>query len=157
MLASHFRSGISRALILGLLSLVATEALVAPESAAPGTDSQFPFVTIEHFVPVHTQAMRQGAFSSQHRSTSVAHPFFLIGSDTDSLAWLESNRERLIQLGAFGLVVEVPDIAAYRQLMKTADGLIVRPVSGDLIARHLGLDVYPALITANGFFQSDLP
>ena len=81
----------------------------------------------------------------------------MIGCDSDSLAWLERHRQRLIQLGAFGLVIEAPDIAAYRRLEVAADGLMVRPVSGDLIAEHLRLESFPVLITAEGLFQSDLP
>ena len=165
MLGNYFRSdfgfeyrvGFSRALIFGLLWLVVAAALADPERTVPSVDTPWSLVDIEQFLPVRTQAMRRGALETQTRPTGVAHPFFLIGCDSDSLAWLERNRERLIQLGAFGLVIEAPDIAAYRRLEVAADGLMVRPVSGDLIAEHLRLESFPVLITAEGLFQSDLP
>lgn len=109
-------------------------------------------VSIEDFLPVITERMTVGSFEPESRSTGVSRPFFLVGCDDYSLKWVERHRLRLLELGAFGLVVDVPDIDAYRRLEEAAGGLIVRPVAGDLIAEHLELKHYPALVTADGVF-----
>ena len=96
--------------------------------------------------------MQPGPIDAQRRPTGVSRPFFLVGTDAYSLDWLAKNRERLVKLQAFGLVVEVPDAAAYRRLEALAKGVALRPVSADVIAEHLSLTRYPALITAEGIF-----
>ena len=112
--------------------------------------SRLPSIEVERFLPVHTEAMNPGPFEAQRRRTGVSQPFFIVGCDAYSLTWIERNRERLRELQAFGLVVEAADARAYHQLAALAEGLIVRPVAGDLIAQHLGIVRYPALITADG-------
>jgi integrating conjugative element protein (TIGR03765 family) len=141
MLESALRTALSQ-------SLVAICALVLGASA----HAQLPVIDIERFLPVHTDAMGPGPFEAQRRVTGVSRPFFLIGCDDYSVAWLEKNRERLVGLQAFGLVVEAEDRRAYERVASAAEGLIVRPVAGDLIAQHLGIQNYPALITSDGIF-----
>ena len=133
------------ALIRGLIVLCV---LVLGASA----HAQLPAVDIERFLPVHTETLRAGPFEAQRRRTGVSRPFFLIGCDAYSIEWLNKNRERLVSLQAFGLVVEAEDAQAYRRLEATAEGLVVRPVAGHLIAQHLGIQAYPALVTADGIF-----
>ena len=111
-----------------------------------------PPVGIERFLPVHTEVMRPGPLEAQKRRTGVSRPFFLIGCDDYSLGWIAKNREQLRELRAFGLVVEAADAEAYGRLEAAAEGLLVRPVAGDLIAEHLGVQRYPALITSDGIF-----
>jgi integrating conjugative element protein (TIGR03765 family) len=107
-------------------------------------------IDIERFLPVHTKAMSPGPFEAQRRPTGVSRPFFLVGCDAYSLAWIERNRDRLRQLHAFGLVVEGSDAQAYRHLTSLAEGLLIRPVAGDAIAKYLRIEKYPALVTADG-------
>ena len=136
-----------------IVAVVGVAAASAPANAQDAiADPPLPAVTIEHFLPVHTDAMRPGPLQAQKRSTGVSRPFFLVGCDAYSLEWLAKNRERLVDLQAFGLVVEAPDARAFRQLEAAAKGLVLRPVSANLIAEHLGLEIYPALITSEGIF-----
>jgi integrating conjugative element protein (TIGR03765 family) len=135
--------------VVALIALGLSPAVYAQETPS-GID--LPAVSVEQFLPVKTQALTVGQFEPETRQTGVSQPFFLIGCDDLSLAWVQANHERLVKLGAFGLVIDAPNVAAYRRLESTADGLIVRPVNGDLIAQHLGVRHYPALITADGIF-----
>ncbi len=114
--------------------------------------AQLPAVNVESFLPVHSATLRVGSFVPRRAPTGVSRPFFLVGCDEVSLAWVRKNRERLIALEAFGLVVEAPDARAYRRLEVIADGLVLRPVVGDVMAKHLRIEAYPVLITAEGFF-----
>lgn len=143
MLEHRVGTGLSALLLYVVLVLASSE-----DAGAQRTLSGLPRITIEHFLPVHTEKMRVGDFEARRRATGVVRPFFLVGADDYSLAWLIENHDRLVQLQAFGLVVEVSDAAAYRRVEAAASGLVVRPVSADLIAKHLGVERYPALITA---------
>lgn len=130
---------------------------VVAASAGSGSYGQsdagrLPPITIEHFLPVHTKSMTPGPFEPIRRRTGVSRPFFLVGSDAYSLKWLAQNHDRLIKLHALGLVVEVADAVVFGDVESAAAGLVVRPVPADLIAKHLGVKHYPALITAEGIF-----
>jgi len=140
----------SRDVVLSLLCAALVSASAHSQDSA--TSSALPSINIERFLPVHTPAMHPGPFEGRRRQTGVSRPFFVIGCDEYSLAWLQKNHERLRQLKAFGLVVEAEDAPAYRRLETEAEGLLVGPVAGDLIAEHLGVKQYPALITSDGVF-----
>ena len=111
-----------------------------------------PSVDLESFLPVHSERLQVGAVQAQRRPTGVSQPFFLIGTDDVSLAWLIAHHAQLRALHAFGLVVEAPDASAYRRIAAVAEGLVIRPVNADLLAEHLALAHYPALVTADGIF-----
>lgn len=134
------------------MRLLKSAAVLAAVLAAGTSQPQISTPDIERFVPVHTQRLQVGTFDPIRRSTGVSRPFFLLGTDAVSLAWLERNRSRLVALDAFGLVVEAPSLDAYRSVVEAGDGLLIRPVSGELIAEHLRLKYYPVLVTAEGFF-----
>lgn len=129
------------ALILALVFTCVVSAQDTPE---------VPPVSIEQFLPIESRALTVGLFEPERRLTGVAQPFFIVGCDEASLAWVEVNRARLLELGAFGLVVDAPNVGAYERLEQVAEGLVIRPVVGDLIAEHLGITRYPALVTADG-------
>jgi len=140
----------SRGLRQGALILAL---IVAPVVRAQDTpDPELPPVSIEQFLPVASRTLAVGPFDAEHRSTGIAQPFFIVGCDEISLAWVETHRARLLELKAFGLVVDAPDVRTYERLEQAAEGLVVRPVVGDLLAEHLGITHYPALITADGIF-----
>jgi len=111
-----------------------------------------PPVSIEQFLPIESRTLTVGSFEPEDRATGVIKPFFIVGCDEISLAWVEVNRDRLLDLKAFGLVVDAPNVGAYERLEQVAEGLVIRPVVGDLIAEHLGITHYPALVTADGVF-----
>ncbi|EBR9315675.1 integrating conjugative element protein, partial [Salmonella enterica subsp. enterica serovar Muenchen] len=63
------------------------------------------------------------------------------------------RRGDLQRLHATGLVVNVTDGTALRDLQTLAPGLTLLPASASDIARRLGLTHYPVLITADGLSQ----
>lgn len=77
-------------------------------------------------------------------------PFFLIGDDDRSRAWLRQRQTALRDLQAVGLVVNVMSPEALASLRRLAPGLVLSPVSGDDLAARLGIHHYPVLITATG-------
>ncbi len=131
-----------------LLALFVAGAVAAQDAPAP----DLPPVTIEQFLPVQSRTLTVGSFEAERRPTGVAQPFFVVGCDEASLEWVQNNHARLLELRSFGLVVEAPDVRSYERLESVAEGLVIRPVVGDLIAEHLGLSHYPALVTADGIF-----
>lgn len=80
-------------------------------------------------------------------------PFFIVGDDDLSRHWLALRGDALRELNAVGLVVNVSDGAALDDLRTQAEGLELRPVSGDDLAGRLGLEHYPVLISNNGVEQ----
>ncbi|HEX7638558.1 MAG TPA: integrating conjugative element protein, partial [Burkholderiaceae bacterium] len=77
-------------------------------------------------------------------------PFFLVGDDDRSRAWLERRGPALRRMQAVGLVVNVAQPQALAALRRMVPGLTLMPVSGDDLARRLGIHHYPLLITADG-------
>ncbi|ERS11647.1 hypothetical protein Q668_18640 [Alcanivorax sp. PN-3] len=74
-------------------------------------------------------------------------PFFLIGTDPDSVRWLKQRRDRLVELRAVGMVVNVATAEDLAALREQAPDLELRPIPGDDLAERFGLDHYPVLIT----------
>ncbi len=80
-------------------------------------------------------------------------PIFLIGDDDLSRQWLAQRGDILREMNAVGLVVQVRDEQSLQALRNAAQGLELRPVSGDGLAERLGLHHYPALISQRGIEQ----
>jgi integrating conjugative element protein (TIGR03765 family) len=112
-------------------------------------------VTLEALLPIRTPEMSPGAVQARgpQAAATGARPVFLIGTDPLSLDWLAAHRERLIELGAVGMLIEAESVEAVRQVAGRAEGLQVLPASGSELARALGLRHYPVLISAQGIEQ----
>lgn len=80
-------------------------------------------------------------------------PVFLVGADPESTRWLQQRGSTLRALGAVGLVINVENAVELQALRQQASGLILYPVSGDDLARRLGLTHYPVLITSSRLEQ----
>ena len=105
-------------------------------------------------LPVRSERMTPGPVVTRRLALPASTtPFFVLGTDALSVRWLKQRRTRLRQLHAVGLVVDVVNANQLRQLRRLGQGLVLRPVSGDDIARRLGLAHYPALITPTGIQQ----
>jgi len=116
--------------------------------AAPRTGS--PTWGLADFLPVHTPSMQPGPVRARRERTGVTRPLFLLGADQRSRTWLAANRERLQNVQAVGLVVEVADRAAFETLTALAGELSLVPVPGAVLAAHFSLRHYPVLITPAG-------
>lgn len=123
----------------------------APQPS-PSTLASGP-MTPEDMLPVRSKALTPGAVMARTVSLPGMTPLFLIGDDDLSHRWLEARLSVLQQLGATGLVVNVESVAAWHALEARTSGLTLSPVSGDDLARRLGLAHYPVLITAERIEQ----
>lgn len=104
-------------------------------------------------LPVRSARLSPGDVPRRVIQAPGLTPFFLIGDDARSRAWLRQRAPALRELGALGLVVNVESADALAALRGLATGLTLAPVSGDDLAERLGLRHYPALVTATGIEQ----
>lgn len=77
----------------------------------------------------------------------------MLGNDPLSRRWLDERKESLWQLRAVGLVVNIEDEAAFGELQTLAGDIELLPVSGSDLAKRLGLQHYPVLISEKGIEQ----
>ena len=80
-------------------------------------------------------------------------PIFLIGADNTSVLWLQQNAQRLVEMNAIGLVVNVKTIEELTTLREVVPSLTLIPTPGDDLAQRLGLSHYPVLLSAIGISQ----
>lgn len=104
-------------------------------------------------LPVRSSHLSPGQITSRALYMPGLQPFFLVGEDTQSLAWLNQRAVELLEMGAAGLAVEVTDIEALARIRAAAPGITILPVNGNDIATRLRIEHYPVLITANSLEQ----
>lgn len=104
-------------------------------------------------LPVHSAHLTPGPVSRRIIRAPGLTPFFLVGDDPRSRAWITAHRDTLQRLGAVGFVVQVESIEALATLRALARGITLAPASADDLARRLHLTHYPALVTATGIEQ----
>ena len=108
---------------------------------------------IKQLLPIRSPRLTPGSVAPRVIKRPFTAPLFMIGADPRSEQWLIQHRARLVQLGAVGMLVEVPDEAALNRLIALAKGLTLLPASGSDLAESLDLDHYPVLITKDGIEQ----
>ena len=121
-----------------------------------GSESSSPSLgaaDVAQLLPIHSPGLTPGPVQRIAIDRPFAVPLFLIGCDRGSEQWLQANRSRLLAMGAVGVVVDVPDVQALTRLADLAGGLTLLPGSGSDLARSLGLDHYPVLITSDSIAQ----
>ena len=104
-------------------------------------------------LPVRTPSLTPDKVTPRAIRSPGMTPFFLVGIDPHSRAWLRQQADVLRNLGAMGLVVNVDTLDALEQLRDSVPGLTLSPVSADDLAGRLGLKHYPVLITATEIRQ----
>lgn len=104
-------------------------------------------------LPVHSLRLSPGVVARRTIEAPGLPPFFLVGDDQHSRAWLQQRAPRLRELGAVGLIVNVSSAESLATLRALVPGLPLSPVAGDDLAERLGLRHYPVLITATGLEQ----
>ncbi|CAJ9219115.1 integrating conjugative element, PFL_4695 family domain protein [Burkholderia pseudomallei] len=104
-------------------------------------------------LPVHSTRLTPGRVNPRTLRAPGLSPFFLIGDDAPSRAWLHARGDTLRTLNAVGLVVNVGSAQALAALRRDAPGLTLVPASGDDVATRLSLSHYPVLVTATGIEQ----
>lgn len=140
-------------LLLPSFLVSAAQNQYASESPWARPEVRNALVAEEAMLPVSSELLSPGEVAPRRLELTSMAPFFLIGSDQRSLQWLQTHANRLRQMGAAGLAVEVGSADDLAQLRAVAPGLIILPVNGDDIARRLQLEHYPILITNDAIEQ----
>ncbi|PHM46688.1 integrating conjugative element protein [Xenorhabdus miraniensis] len=104
-------------------------------------------------LPVNTPELTPGTVANRSLQLPGVGALFLIGDDPESRQWLSQHAERLKQLHAVGLVVNVSTITGLQSLRALVPDLLLSPASGTELARRLQLQHYPVLITENTLTQ----
>lgn len=104
-------------------------------------------------LPVRSVRLSPGDVARRVIEAPGLPPFFLVGGDQRSRAWLQQRELRLRELGAEGLAVNIASAESLAALRALVPGLPLSPVAGDDLAERLGLHHYPVLITATGLEQ----
>ncbi|MXY14128.1 MAG: integrating conjugative element protein [Proteobacteria bacterium] len=104
-------------------------------------------------LPIRSPGLSPGPVRARAHARPQLLPFFMIGADARSRKWLVRHRAHLVSIGAVGLLVAADSEQDLRQIAHLARGLAITPASGSDLARVLGLEHYPVLITASGISQ----
>lgn len=104
-------------------------------------------------LPVRSPRLTPGTVARRVIEAPGLRPFFLVGDDEASHAWLRRQAPTLRERGAAGLVVNVETAAGLARLRALAPGVVLSPVAADDLAERLGVRHYPVLITSTGIEQ----
>ncbi|MDP8185311.1 integrating conjugative element protein [Phocoenobacter skyensis] len=126
---------------------------VHSESAKPAPNAIPKVVGEEYILPVVSHKLTPGKVSPISLNLPTMSPIFLAGVDNLSVRWIQKNYQKLIQLNAIGLVVQVNAVEELTQLRQLFPKLTFVPIPGDDMASRLRLSHYPALITEAGVSQ----
>ena len=129
-----------------------------PSFAFPAPTSPIPPTTPRQaseadMLPVRSAKLTPGTVARRVIEAPGLQPFFLVGDDEASHAWLRRHVASLRERGAVGLVVNVASAVALARLRAAAPGLQLAPVAADELAERLGVRHYPVLITSTGIEQ----
>ncbi|KAI3479597.1 hypothetical protein L1887_58324 [Cichorium endivia] len=88
-------------------------------------------------LPVRSSLLSPGQITSRALNMPGLRPFFLVGEDTQSLAWLRQRATELQEIGAAGLAVEVADTGALARIRAAAPSVTILPVNvSKVMAEH---------------------
>lgn len=116
---------------------------------------------INNLLPIRSPELTIGLVTMKPEFQEVLHrltlgharPFFLIGSDERSQRWLASRRAELARVGAVGMLIQAETEADVRRIAELAQGLPITLGSASDIAKALGIEHYPVLISSNSIEQ----
>jgi integrating conjugative element protein (TIGR03765 family) len=108
---------------------------------------------LEQLLPIRSQGLSPGTVQVRKHQVPFARPFFLIGSDSWSQEWLAEHRQRLLDIGAVGLLVDAASIEDLQAIASIADGLPITPAAGSDIAKALGVTHYPFAVSDGRIWQ----
>lgn len=104
--------------------------------------------------PIRTAGLKPGRLAARAADfTHLPVPLFIVGADPLSEAWLTERRAGLRAMSAVGMVIQASSAEDVARLQRLVPELPLTPLSGDDLARTLGLTAYPALITRTGVVQ----
>ena len=111
-------------------------------------------VSLKERFPVTTSLMKPGNPTRLNRD-HVYQPFFLLGMDTHSIAWMRQYYQDLSVMQAHGIIVQADDWEAWLALKAEAlqHGITLTLLSGDALAQMYGISRYPVLVVGKGIEQ----
>lgn len=77
----------------------------------------------------------------------LPQPIFLIGKDTESLAWLQEHKARLQTLKAIGFLIEANTPEEWKAIQASAAELPIIPANGSIFVKRFKVEHYPVLIS----------
>lgn len=96
--------------------------------------------------PVKSKQLSPGDVETMETPQPLLEAIFIIGYDNRSIEWLTRNKEYLVEINAWGAVVNVENESELNHLADAAYPLELSPMNLDAPAKALGLSHYPALI-----------
>ncbi len=100
------------------------------------------------YLPIKTPNMMPGAVQARKINfPQLLYPIFLVGSDENSLQWLEKYAPRLKKLHAVGLLVQANTKNNIKSINQVANGVPIIPASGFQIGKQFGVKHYPVLFS----------
>lgn len=104
------------------------------------------------FFPLMTPTLSYGAVTARSVSLNLPKPFFIVGTDANSLAWAQDNHTPLEKLKAEGFVVNIDNAHDWTRLYQALPNITLTPMDGTVLAKRYGLSHYPVLVT-NHFIE----
>jgi integrating conjugative element protein (TIGR03765 family) len=112
---------------------------------------------VSRLLPIRSPGLTPGPVMrrpvSLPNNGTLTRPFFLIGSDETSRSWLAAHRDWLETIGAVGMLVQAESVADLEAITALAGGLPILPAPASDIARSLGIQHFPVLISRLGIEQ----
>jgi len=124
-----------------------------PQQQPAPTHNQLGAADIKTLLPINSAGLSPGPIQPRAVKRPFTRPFFLIGSDALSQQWLSQYRDRLLEIGAVGMLVQAETATDLEAIAKIGQGLQIMPASGSDIARALGIKHYPVLVSKEGIEQ----
>ena len=129
------------------------EDIETPQQQPAPTNNQLGAADISMLLPIKSPGLSPGPIQPRAVKRPFTRPFFLIGSDALSRQWLSQYRDRLLEIGAVGMLVQAETAADLEAIANIGQGLQIMPASGSDIARALGIKYYPVLVSKEGIEQ----
>ncbi|MFC1602930.1 integrating conjugative element protein [Pseudomonadota bacterium] len=129
------------------------EDIETPQQQPAPSNNQLGAADINTLLPIKSPSLSPGQVQPQAVNRPFTRPFFLIGSDALSRQWLSQYRDRLLEIGAVGMLVQAETASDLEAIAKIGKGLQIMPASGADIAQALGIKHYPVLVSKEGIEQ----
>ena len=85
---------------------------------------------------------------TRHINTAVTpYPFFIVSDDDESMKWLHKNKQRLLKINAFGVVVNIKRDNDTSKFEKISGELPMFCLPVDELVEVYNLTSYPVLVT----------
>lgn len=104
--------------------------------------------------PYKTEGLSLGKVEARSiQKRDLLSPFFIIGGDEQSRAWLRKNKDRLIRLQAIGFLVEAQNLEEFERVQEEAGDLFIGRMQSNGMVQGLGVNHYPVLVTKTSIEQ----